>query len=42
MQEKAQLSEGNAFFFSARKHKSVDKQGKVSSASKRADLHQHK
>lgn len=29
MQEKAQLSEGNAFFFSARKHKSVDKNGKV-------------
>lgn len=27
MQEKSQLSEGNALFFSARKHQSVDKQG---------------
>lgn len=28
MQEKAQLSQGNAFFFSPRKHQSVDKEGK--------------
>lgn len=29
MQEKSQLSEGNAFFFSPRKHASVDKEGKT-------------
>lgn len=33
MQEKANLSEGNAVFFSPRKHKSVDKEGKVSVSS---------
>lgn len=31
MQEKSQLSEGNALFFTARRHKSVDKNGSVNS-----------
>jgi hypothetical protein len=30
MQEKAQLSEGNAFFFGPRKHQSIDKNGRYS------------